>query len=1553
MGFSKERLGAVLFAVLMATSLVAMPALASGPSASAADERTTAFAAQTGGSPGADDGPPGRSGGGPPGQDGGPPGHDRGDANVTIPDLEANTTLEAIVSATERLGELEIDGDDAATTPANDTVEAVNASLQEYRRVRYADSRAAFEHLAEAQRALATLRGEVDGEDEAIVDAISADLYAAGNATARLAVSDANVVVAANEGGFRDPGQRQKAESALGNAVDALDRADETVSRDAPGGGKGKKNGKSTGPDRTISPDDRAKALTHLENAWKHAERALDTVEANSEPSLSLSQGRAFERNGTVLVQLGATLTDVRPYAYDEANVTVDGDADAEPLSLVAGESAGSIASGTTLVDVGPDLENVTVTVTATAAHDADRTVEATHEIRVDEDDVIPDRPAPDEYREVEVSDESSGVSVDVGGDGLHETDISITDETPETDDAYRAGPMVRIESQRDIDEATVEIPLDETALEREGNLSIATWDPDSDEPWTPVETEIDHDNGTATAEVDHFSFFSVFWIEEWEDETSDTITLDDNATDGGNGGAEFELIDVMFVVDESGSMGGSRIRNAREASKRFVGALTDEEQAGLVGYAYGGSLKHRLTRDHDSLNQSIDDLNAGGSTNTGAGLQEALDEFERNGWENRSQTIILLSDGHTNRGPDPVGVAETAADRGIEISTIGVGNGIDENELREIAATTGGDFYHVENADDLPETFERVAENETQVQLQDTNRDGIPDLVAEMNLSMPTGGPGVVGEPLDLDPIALDTSGDGIRDNETVDIDYRVFQEDNETKLYASVAYAEHHPARIDTTGDGLTDAEQLEEREIRYTASREDSLDLLSELEGADDVDDLDGLEDDLLETDRVTADPLVNDTDGDGVSDVDEVQLGTNPESRDTTGDGISDGEALDRGDDPTLFDIAPPEITVTYATFNDPDADLSGWDPRDWSVRVSGSYEVEFFVYDPAGLDEARVVRDGDVEETVSLSGTSDDGDVEFEIGTVDTFTDAFAGSRVTVQAEDRHGTVDGYGTAEVAAVEVGGVWSAASDAIRAQGITHTAIERDLGFLQGMTTGAGESIDGLRALYNEPVETIAALREIPNAILNLDEIIASMPDAIDAQQERNNPHDPEEDEDLYEAYRQGWYGGYLSWFVVEAVIPAGEAGKALSSSKRVQSAVDTISTPQMRRAAQMAGRASHTAKAPVRYSRYQLSRALAGTFSLGDDAVSRLLGPGRSTGKQVDNVKTAGKLDEQTVRIVADGSGELDESFRRAVYRAADDDAVSYSQIDRAVRKVDELDGVHRQRTKELIADAPGAGVKFVDEIDANTIRRLTDYDGDSAAGMRESLARHYSSGTVTDDQIDAFGRNLNDLHGNVDGVEGVIAKDIAPPSSTNNVRGALYEFRVANEYVDNPNNVRYIGKEYDGIDATELTDDQFDRIIDEISFADADTRAERLRIIDNALGGGPELDVVKTNGKYLEAKSSTGAVRYRDIREKIIRYKAQQAKGNIDPSAQMEVVAPDGAFTKQNGGLNKIGKLIEETDGVTKGTLDSLGEPSPSTTSIYGPGVIGTPAQGAP
>ncbi|NUC74033.1 VWA domain-containing protein [Haloterrigena sp. SYSU A558-1] len=1122
MGFEKERLGAVFFAVLLATSLVAMPALASGPSASAADEQRSPFAVQPGNSPGPNDGSLGQKGGGPPGQDG-PPGHDRGDANVTVPNLEENTTLETILAATERLEELDIADDDDATAAANDTVAAINASLHEYRRARYADSQAAFKHLADAQQALATLRSEVDADDEAVVDAISEELYTAGNASARLAVSDATAVVAENEGEFRNRGQRQKVESALGNAINALERADRTVSRDT--SGKGKKRGKSA--DRSIGPDDRAKALSHLENAWKHTERAFDAVEANTEPSLSLTQGRPFERNGTVQVSLQAILTDVRPYNYDNATVTVDGNADVDPVSFTTSEKAGTTAIGSTVVDLGADPENVTVTVAATADHDADRTVEATHEIRITEDDIVWERPAPDEYQTVEAVDESSGVSVAVGGDGLHETDISVSDETPATDSAYRAGPMVRIENATPIDEATVEIPLDGEALEREGNLSIVTWDPHSDEPWTPVETEIDRDAGVATADVDHFSFFSVFRIDDWEDRTSDTITLDDEHLDDGVGnGTEIENADFVFVLDESGSMSGAPIDYAEDAAKRFVGALTDDERAGLVGYDSSASLDQSLTTDHDALNRSLERLDAGGGTHTEAGLRVGLDHLESAGWENRSDVMILLSDGKSNSDSDPLSVAEDAADAGIEISTIGLGNSIDENELREIAAITGGDFHHVEREEDLPETFERVAENQTGVDLRDTNGDGIPDLVAEMDLSMPTGEPGVVGEPLNLDPIALDTSGDGIRDNETVDIDYRVYEENNETKLTAQVTYAEHHPARIDTTGDGLTDREQLDGWEIEVVDNWEDAKALEEALHEEGDP-----VLEPYFTSKTASADPLVSDTTGNGLTDAEQVTLGTDPAAVDTTGDGLSDAYASESfQEDPTVFTTTPPRITALDAD----EETITEWRTKDvlwWTVSYpvyTYEYEFEYTIEDEAGLSRSELTKDGRSWDTNYYRGIEEvDEYTRFTSAYEGFIADSLRGAEVYIEVADVHGNED-----KVRAFQKNAFYTDLAE----EYATGSLSAGTTGALSGFTHGASETADLLVLVFTRPHDTYESLQEVRDALgeTTVREIVEGLPESVREQQRQENPFNPYTETAKHDAFADGWYTGYSLHF-----------------------------------------------------------------------------------------------------------------------------------------------------------------------------------------------------------------------------------------------------------------------------------------------------------------------------------------------------------------------------------------------------------------------------------
>lgn len=344
---------------------------------------------------------------------------------------------------------------------------------------------------------------------------------------------------------------------------------------------------------------------------------------------------------------------------------------------------------------------------------------------------------------------------------------------------------------------------------------------------------------------------------------------------------------------------------------------------------------------------------------------------------------------GHGNAGPPGHG-GPPGHDRGADARNVTVPD-LNSSASALVVARDRA-LTLAEEYPDSTNDFERVAENRS-LSLQDTDGDGIPDAVEEMDLRMPTGGPGVVGEPLYLDPFVTDTSGDGILDNETADVNYRIIQKDNETKLHAQVTYARSHPARVDTTGNGLTDREQIEGREIQYTPDKEHTRRLMEDLEAAADLSEL-GYPDEYFRIETVTSNPLVEDTNGDGLSDREERQLGTDPRDRDTTGDGITDRRALEGDADPTLYDITPPELDIYYVA----------WEKPPWSFDTN--YAVQFAAEDQAGLDCAAVFRGGEEGTSHTLSGRHDSVRSEFTTGAFDTITDFYSGTSVTVEASDR-------------------------------------------------------------------------------------------------------------------------------------------------------------------------------------------------------------------------------------------------------------------------------------------------------------------------------------------------------------------------------------------------------------------------------------------------------------------------------------------------------------------------------------------------------------------
>nr|WP_255356082.1 hypothetical protein [Haloarcula sp. CBA1127] len=125
----------------------------------------------------------------------------------------------------------------------------------------------------------------------------------------------------------------------------------------------------------------------------------------------------------------------------------------------------------------------------------------------------------------------------------------------------------------------------------------------------------------------------------------------------------------------------------------------------------------------------------------------------------------------------------------------------------------------------------------------------------------------------------------------------------------------------------------------------------------------------------------------------------------------------------------------------------------------------------------------------------------------------------------------------------------------------------------------------------------------------------------------------------------------------------------------------------------------------------------------------------------------DVAEATSADPQTVRLIADGSGDVDDAYDRAIIRAANSDSIdSNKQLHRVVRKVNDLGGTQQRRAKQLIADTDGAGVKLVDELGDDTLRKLLG-DTDIDAVDLSRATREY--GDLDEGEARQFRRLLDD------------------------------------------------------------------------------------------------------------------------------------------------------------------------------------------------------------
>jgi Ca-activated chloride channel family protein len=233
----------------------------------------------------------------------------------------------------------------------------------------------------------------------------------------------------------------------------------------------------------------------------------------------------------------------------------------------------------------------------------------------------------------------------------------------------------------------------------------------------------------------------------------------------------------IILSIDVSRSMCSTdiqptRLEAAEAAALSFIQRQKSTTQIGIVAFAGFAEVVQPPTTDSEALQAAVESLTTGRRTAIGSGILKSVDviaEIDKSIAPSVTNTspgveptpvpkgayapdiIVLLTDGVSNAGPEPLDAAQQAADRGVRVYTIGFGTengsipicprqfqgggpldnsnsqfggggfggggfggggfrrGIDEATLKQVADVTGGTYYSAESAGELQNVFQNL----------------------------------------------------------------------------------------------------------------------------------------------------------------------------------------------------------------------------------------------------------------------------------------------------------------------------------------------------------------------------------------------------------------------------------------------------------------------------------------------------------------------------------------------------------------------------------------------------------------------------------------------------------------------------------------------------------------------------------------------------------------------------------------------------------------------------------------------------------------------------
>ncbi|CAN6308083.1 unnamed protein product [Urochloa humidicola] len=184
--------------------------------------------------------------------------------------------------------------------------------------------------------------------------------------------------------------------------------------------------------------------------------------------------------------------------------------------------------------------------------------------------------------------------------------------------------------------------------------------------------------------------------------------------------------LDLVTVLDVSGSMSGQKLTLLKQAMGFLIDNLGPHDRLSVVSFSSGAHRVTRLLRMSDAgkglATGAVESLVARGGTNIAEGLRTAAKVLSERRHRNAVSSVILLSDGQDNytmtrRGhgtvpnyealvPPPFVRAGGDGDWSAPIHTFGFGNDHDAAAMHVVAESTGGTFSYIENEAVIQDAF-------------------------------------------------------------------------------------------------------------------------------------------------------------------------------------------------------------------------------------------------------------------------------------------------------------------------------------------------------------------------------------------------------------------------------------------------------------------------------------------------------------------------------------------------------------------------------------------------------------------------------------------------------------------------------------------------------------------------------------------------------------------------------------------------------------------------------------------------------------------------------